>query len=634
MTDDKLLERINNPEDIKNFNKKELLSLANEIRDLIVSTVATNGGHLSSNLGVVELAIAIHYVFDIKKDRIIWDVGHQSYAHKLLTGRYSMFSTLRQYGGISGFPKPSESQYDYFGTGHSSTSISAGLGISSACELKRDDFKVISVIGDGAMTAGLAFEGLNNAGHLKKNLIVILNDNEMSISKNVGALSLFLSRKVTGRFITERKKEIQKFFESLPGIGGGITQLLRKAEESIIALLTPGMLFEAFGFHYIGVIDGHNLSQLIDTLIGVRDMKGPVFIHVMTKKGKGYRPAESNPSLFHGVGPFDIETGRILKSQEDVPTYTEIFSQTLIRLAEQNQKIIAITAAMPEGTGLDKFAERYPDRYFDVGIAEQHAVTFAAGMAREGFIPVVAIYSTFLQRAYDQIIHDVCLQNLHVIFAMDRAGIVGEDGPTHHGLFDISFLRHIPNMTIMSPKDENELQHMMFAATIHNGPIAVRYPRGKGIGIKLDNDLSRIHIGKGEILTEGDNLAIFAIGNTVYSALEAAEKLKGEYGPIYVVNARFIKPLDRDLIINIAQRVNAIVTIEDHVLLGGFGSAILELLSDENIYISVKRIGVPDKFVEHGNQKILRKKYKIDSDGICESLREAFNSEVYIEAFG
>ena len=634
MTDDKLLERINNPEDIKNFNKKELLSLANEIRDLIVSTVATNGGHLSSNLGVVELAIAIHYVFDIKKDRIIWDVGHQSYAHKLLTGRYSMFSTLRQYGGISGFPKPSESQYDYFGTGHSSTSISAGLGISSACELKRDDFKVISVIGDGAMTAGLAFEGLNNAGHLKKNLIVILNDNEMSISKNVGALSLFLSRKVTGRFITERKKEIQKFFESLPGIGGGITQLLRKAEESIIALLTPGMLFEAFGFHYIGVIDGHNLSQLIDTLIGVRDMKGPVFIHVMTKKGKGYRPAESNPSLFHGVGPFDIETGRILKSQEDVPTYTEIFSQTLIRLAEQNQKIIAITAAMPEGTGLDKFAERYPDRYFDVGIAEQHAVTFAAGMAREGFIPVVAIYSTFLQRAYDQIIHDVCLQNLHVIFAMDRAGIVGEDGPTHHGLFDISFLRHIPNMTIMSPKDENELQHMMFAATIHNGPIAVRYPRGKGIGIKLDNDLSRIHIGKGEILTEGDNLAIFAIGNTVYSALEAAEKLKGEYGPIYVVNARFIKPLDRDLIINIAQRVNAIVTIEDHVLLGGFGSAILELLSDENICISVKRIGVPDKFVEHGNQKILRKKYKVDSDGICESLREAFNSEVYIEAFG
>ncbi|OAG27340.1 1-deoxy-D-xylulose-5-phosphate synthase [Thermodesulfatator autotrophicus] len=616
----KLLEKVNSPADLKKFRLKDLEKLTKELREVIVSTVAETGGHLAPNLGVIELTVALHYVFDSPKDKIVWDVGHQAYAHKLLTGRRDNFHTLRQYGGIAGFPKRSESPHDVVDVGHSSTSISAALGLVTAQDLLQKEGKVVVVIGDGSMTAGLAFEGLNNAGHLKKDLIVILNDNEMSISPNVGALSSFLSRKLTGPVARRLKRELESFVSHLPG-GEHLVTAIRKSEDAIKCLLTPGMLFEALGFRYVGPIPGHNLEVLIHTLQNVKNLEGPTLVHVLTKKGKGYRPAEEEPEKFHGLGPFDVKTGKPKTSKNKPPSYTSIFSKTMLRLGEMEPRLVAITAAMPSGTGLKAFSERFPERFFDVGIAEQHAVTFAAGLALGGMVPVCAIYSTFLQRAFDQIIHDVALTNLHVVFAIDRAGIVGEDGPTHQGQFDLTYLRLIPNMIIMAPKDENELQHMLYTAIKCQGPVAIRYPRGAGEGVSLDWELKEIPIGKGELLREGKDVLLLAVGNMVYPALRAAEFLAQEGLSATVINARFVKPLDEDLITEMALRTGRVVTIEENTLLGGFGSAVLELFQQKGLRFPVKRIGLPDKFIEHGAPSLLREKYGLTSEKIAEEVK-------------
>ncbi|WP_419655332.1 Dxs: 1-deoxy-D-xylulose-5-phosphate synthase 1 [Desulfosarcina variabilis str. Montpellier] len=621
-----LLKKINSPADLKQLKRSELPELAEEIRNTIVDVVSVSGGHLASSLGAVELGIALHYVFDTPNDKILWDVGHQAYAHKLLTGRRDQFPTLRRHGGLSGFTKRSESEHDAFTTGHSSTSISAGLGIACAKRLKKDPAKVVAVIGDGSMTAGLAYEGMNQTGdtHNDKDLIVILNDNEMSISHNVGAISSLLSRTFSASKLQIMRKEFGEFLKSLPRIGENVYQLAKRSEESFKTFVTPGMLFEAFNFEYFGPIDGHNLDHLIDILKNIKKMDEPVLLHVLTKKGKGYRQAEQNPVYFHGVGSFDIDTGICRKKATDIPNYTEVFGQTMVELAQKDDKIIAVTAAMPEGTGLVPFSKAYPDRFFDVGIAEQHGVTFAAGMATEGFRPVVAIYSTFLQRAYDQIIHDVCIEKLPVVFALDRGGIVGEDGPTHHGLFDLSFLRSIPNLVVMAPKDENELRHMLATAVAFNGPIALRYPRGRGVGVDLDDELSTIPIGKAEILSQGDDLLILAVGSGVDEAVCAAALLsKNHQIQSTVVNARFIKPLDEALILPLADSIGRVITIEENTLAGGFGSGILEILADHGMgHVHVKRLGVNDRFVEHGPQNSLRCDYGLDAAAIVKAALE------------
>jgi 1-deoxy-D-xylulose-5-phosphate synthase len=616
-----LMESIKTPDDMRELKPKDLGQLAQEIRRIIVETVSKTGGHLAPSLGVVELTIALHYVFEAPKDRIVWDVGHQAYAHKIITGRAERFHTLRQYKGISGFPKRAESPYDVLDTGHSSTSISAALGMAAAMDLKKSEGKVIAVIGDGSMTAGLAFEALNNAGHLRKDLVVVLNDNEMSISPNVGALSSFLSRKLTGRMATRFKTELESFLKR-SDVGESVWAVLKRSEDSLKSFLTPGMLFEALQFDYIGPLPGHHLESLIETLRNVRHMPGPVLVHVLTKKGKGYPPAEKHPESFHGVGPFDIATGSPVRPSSPLPpSYTHIFSQTLIRIAKEDPRIVAITAAMPAGTGLEEFANVFPERFFDVGIAEQHAVTFAAGLAIEGLRPVVAVYSTFLQRAYDQIIHDVCLTNQPVVFAVDRGGLVGDDGPTHHGAFDLSFLRTVPNLTVMSPKDENELQHMLYTAFRHPGPVAVRYPRGYGVGVSLDWQLKEIPIGEAELLSEGTDVGILAVGHHVATAVAAAEELASEGIQAAVVNARFVKPLDQDLIAEIARTTGRLVTIEENALAGGFGSAVLECLADRGIGAMVRRIGLPDLFVEHGAQEILREKVGLDVPTVVAAVR-------------
>ncbi len=611
------LGKIDSPADLKKLSLKELEELAQEIRQKIIKTVACTGGHLAPSLGVVELTIALHYVFEAPRDKIIWDVGHQAYAHKLLTGRRERFHTLRQHGGISGFPKREESPYDTFDTGHSSTSISAGLGISTAKSLKKESSKVIAVIGDGSMSAGMAFEGLNQAGETEKDLIVVLNDNAMSISPNVGALSSFLSRKMTGRRFVTFKKEMENFFRSLPGVGENILSVLRRSEDSLITFFTPGMLFEAFKFKYVGPINGHRIDHLIDTFRNIKHLRGPVLVHVLTIKGKGYEPAEKDPAHYHGVGCFEVATGCPQSDEgEKVPTYTEVFGRTMVELGHSNERLFAITAAMPEGTGLVPFSEAFPERFMDVGIAEQHAVTFAAGLAVEGFRPVVAIYSTFLQRAYDQIIHDVCLPNLPVIFAIDRGGLVGEDGPTHHGHFDISYLRTLPNMTIMAPKDENELRHMLFTALAHNGPIAIRYPRGKALGVPIDDGFVSIPIGQWEVLREGEDLAIIALGSMVAPALKAADTLGQDGISATVINCRFVKPLDQRLG-ELARDLKRLLVVEENVLAGGLGSAVLETISDLAVEgVKIKRIGLPDKFIEHGPLTALREKYSLDAKGI------------------
>ncbi len=619
----KLLETINSPKDVKKLTLEELEQLASEIRQELIDTVSCTGGHLAPNLGTVELTLALHYVFDAPRDKIIWDVGHQAYTHKIITGRRTQFKNIRQYGGISGFPKRSESVYDPFGTGHASTSISAALGIAVGRCIRRSPGKVVAIIGDGSMTGGIAFEGLNHTGHLDKDLIVVLNDNEMSISRNVGALSSFLSRKLTTRTIVNMKKQIENFFNSFPGIGPNILQLIKRSEDSIKTFFTPGMLFEALKFTYIGPIKGHRIDRLIETFENILHLEGPILVHVCTQKGCGYSFAEKDPCRFHGIGAFDVNTGKSKTSLQAPPSYTKVFGQTMVRLGKSDEKIVAITAAMPQGTGLTDFAREFPERFFDVGIAEQHAVTFAAGLATENLKPVVAIYSTFLQRAFDQVIHDVCLQNLPVVFSMDRGGLVGEDGPTHHGTFDLSYLRHIPNMVLMAPKDENELQHMLYTAVQHDGPIALRYPRGKGVGVPLESKLREIPIGKAEVLKEGTDIAIVAIGATVYPALDAANELKFQGISATVVNARFVKPLDEELLVDLASRFPIMVTVEENVLQGGFGSAVLECLSDHGIVgCQVKRLGIPDKFIEHGSQKVLRSLCRIDKEAIVETVQE------------
>jgi len=622
------LDNINSPQDLKKLTLEEMGRLAGEVRNRIIETVAKTGGHLAPNLGVVELTIALHYVFDAPKDKIIWDVGHQSYAHKLLTGRRDRFHTLRTYGGISGFPKRSESRYDAFDTGHSSTSISAGLGISTAKALKGEKSHVIAVIGDGSTTGGMAFEALNQAGNTGKNLIVVLNDNAMSIGPNVGAFSSFLSRKMTGRRFVYFRREFENFLKSIPGVGENILSLVRKSEDTFITFFTPGMLFEAFRFRYVGPIQGHRLDLLIETFRNVKNLEGPVLVHALTVKGKGYAPAETDPAHFHGVGSFDISTGTSRKSSPKLPpTFTEVFGETMVDLGRKEQKLFAITAAMPEGTGLNKFGKMFPERFVDVGIAEQHAVTFAAGLATEGFRPVVAIYSTFLQRAFDQIIHDVCLPNLPVIFCIDRGGLVGEDGQTHHGHFDITYLRSLPNMTLMAPKDENELRHMLFTALNHTGPVAIRYPRGRGLGVSLDPEYRIIPIGESELLKEGKDLTLIALGSMVLPSLEAAVEMEKEGVTATVVNCRFVKPLDKRLA-DYARKTGKVLVVEENIQQGGLGSAVLELFSDTRLKeVTVRRLGLPDSFVEHGPVGVLREKYGLDKAGIMKTARALFATD-------
>jgi len=617
----KYLKRINSPQDLKKLKISQLKVLAQEIRNYIIDVVSKNGGHLAPNLGTVELTLALHYVFDSPQDKIIWDVGHQCYTHKIITGRKDKFPTLRKFEGLAGFPKREESPHDILDTGHSSTSISAGLGISTALRLKKEkNQKVIIVIGDGSITAGLAFEGLNNAGFQKEDLLIILNDNEMSISPNVGALSSFVSKRLTGKLARFLKKEIEKLAHKVPG-GDNVINFLKKGEDLFKIAITPGALFTALNFEYFGPIDGHDIELLIKILKNLKTMKGPVLLHVITKKGKGYPFAEKDPETFHGIGPFDIKTGKVIKKANTPPSYTEIFGKTIVRLAEIDPRIVAITAAMKKGTGLDEFAERYPDRFFDVGICEQHAVTFAVGLALEGFIPVCAIYSTFLQRAYDQIIHDVALNKVKIIFAIDRAGLVGEDGPTHHGSFDLSYLRPVPNLIIMSPKDENELQHMLYSALKYPCAVAIRYPRGAGEGVSLDWEFKDIPLGKAEILKDGKDATVLAIGHMVYPSLNAALELEKEGISVGVVNMRFVKPIDKETILKLANITKKILTVEENVLIGGFGSAVAEvLIENNNTNLKFKRLGLPDKFIEHGDLVNLRNKYGLTKDLIKKEI--------------
>ena len=613
---------IQSPNDLKKVARNKLPALAEQLRELIIAQVSSGGGHLASNLGVIELTIALHYVFDSPKDKIIWDVGHQSYSHKLLTGRYNEFSTLRKYKGLSGFPRMDESPHDAFGTGHSSTSISAAVGMIEARDKKGERFKVVPVIGDGAMTSGLAFEGLNHAGQLKKDIIVILNDNEMSISKNVGALSAYLSRILSGETYQRFKKETRSFIEHIPKVGESVSKIAQRAEDSLKGFFLPGMLFRELGYNYLGPVDGHDIDALIDTLANAKGSQEPVLVHVITKKGRGYEFSERDPSVFHGVGPFDLDTGEVV-SDKSVPPYSEVFGKALTELAKKDIRVVAISAAMREGTGLDVFAERFPERFYDVGIAEPHAVTFAAGLASQGLRPVVAVYSTFLQRAYDEIVHDVCLQNLPVVFAIDRAGIVGEDGATHQGLFDISYLRHIPNLAIMAPSDGTELKKMLRLALQYDGPSAIRYPRGKvGPAPEFLGQETELRMGKGEIIVDGDDIVIIAIGNTVRPALKAAELLRKEGINACVVNARFIKPLDEGLLLSVSDRAKKVITVEENLLAGGFGSSVLECLAKADLtHVSVRRIGIGDEFVEHGSQALLRKKYGLDEEGIYRACK-------------
>ena len=624
----RLLEQIASPQDLRKLAAEQLPQLAEELREQIISTVALTGGHLGSSLGVIELTIALHRVFESPRDRIIWDVGHQAYAHKLLTGRREQFASLRQLDGLSGFPKRSESEHDVFGVGHSSTSISAALGMAVAGEILKEEDKIVAVIGDGSLTAGMAFEGLNHAGDLKQKLVVILNDNEMSISPNVGALSSFLSRKMTSDTFIRFKKETEHLLSYVPGIGRDLVNLAKRAEESLKSFMTPGMLFEGFGFDYFGPLDGHNIEELTETLKNVAQIRGPVLLHVMTQKGRGYRPAEQNPPKYHGVGPFDLDTGQSKKGgSAKAPAYTEVFGRTLVELAEEDQRIVAITAAMAEGTGLNRFAERFPERFFDVGIAEQHAVTFAAGLASRGLRPVVAIYSTFMQRAYDQVLHDVCLQNLPVTFAMDRGGLVGADGPTHHGAFDLSFLRHIPNMVLAAPRDELELQRIMKTASLAPGPFAFRYPRGSGPGRALAEHPEEVQIGMGELLRSGSDGLLVAVGSAVGEALQAAENLAAERVEVAVIDARFIKPLDEALLLEQARHVPFVLTVEENALQGGFGAAVLELFNDHGLSVPVVRVGLPDQFVEQGSQGQLRARLGLDAAGLEKRIRQLLQAQ-------
>ncbi|HMM21277.1 MAG TPA: 1-deoxy-D-xylulose-5-phosphate synthase [Selenomonadales bacterium] len=625
---DEILTMIDGPKDVKKLSLTQLEKLAGEIRGLLIHTVSQNGGHLAPNLGVVELTLALHRVFDSPRDRIIWDVGHQAYVHKIITGRRREFSTLKQLNGISGFPKRSESPHDAFGTGHSSTSISAALGMALARDLSREQYHVLAVIGDGSLTGGQAYEALNHAGHVGTNLKVILNDNEMSIAKNVGAMAEYLAKMRTDPAYFKAKRDIEYLLKRIPSIGESVARTVERVKDSLKYLVVPGVIFEELGFTYLGPIDGHSLASLTEVLQTAKSIQGPVLVHVVTCKGKGYSPAECNAGKFHGVGPFCIETGEIIKNGTK-PTYTGVFGDTLIQLAEDNRDIIAITAAMAEGTGLRKFAGRFPERFFDVGIAEPHALTLAAGLAAGGKRPVVAIYSTFGQRGYDQIIHDICLQDLPVTLAFDRAGVVGEDGPTHQGVFDLSYLRHIPNLTVMAPKDENELRHMLATAVAGAGPMAIRYPRGSGLGVNLEEPLRPLEIGRAEELRSGQNVVLVAVGAMVDPCLKASDLLAGRGINAGVVNARFVKPLDEDLLRKLARETGIIVTVEDNILAGGFGSAVLEYINSQNLHwAKVLRIGYPDRFIEHGSRNELLDRYKLTAEGIAATVGD------YLQRFG
>jgi len=607
-----LLESIASPADLKQLDRAALKELSAELRAFIIDSVSRTGGHLASNLGVVELSVALHSVFDTPSDRIVWDVGHQTYAHKILTGRRERMHTLRQTDGLSGFTKREESEYDAFVAGHSSTSISAALGMAVAAKLKGEERRVVAVIGDGAMTAGMAFEALNNAGAMDANLLVILNDNDMSISENVGALNSYLTKLLSGRFYNKLRTHGERLLSSLPPIH----ELAKRAEEHIKGMVTPGTLFEEFGFNYLGPIDGHDLDALIPTLLNIRQLKGPQFLHIVTQKGKGYDLAEANPCLYHGVSKFEVDQG-VKAKVSPRPTYTEIFSRWLSDMAAKDERLVGITPAMCEGSGLNEFAARFPQRYFDVGIAEQHALTFAAGLACEGCKPVVAIYSTFLQRAYDQLIHDVALQNLPVMLAIDRAGLVGADGPTHAGAFDISFLRCIPNMLIATPSNENECRQLLSTAYQFDGPSAVRYPRGTGPGADISLTLDTLPIGKGIVRRQGNKVAILAFGSVVTAALQVAEALDAT-----LADMRYVKPIDRDLIQSLAQSHDYLVTLEENVVMGGAGSAVSEVLAELDLHKPTLHLGLPDRFVEHGDPAVLLARCGLDMNGILASLKK------------
>lgn len=612
------LSKINSPCDLDSLSIPQLYQLAEEIRQQIIETVSVNGGHLAPNLGVVELTLALHRVFKTPGDKIIWDVGHQCYVHKLLTGRRQKFHTIRQFEGISGFPCPEESVHDAFVTGHSSTSISAALGMAISRDLQKKNHAVVAVIGDGAMTAGMAFEALNHAGHLKRNLIVVLNDNEMSIAPNVGALSGYLTRLRTEPMYSRGKEEIEQLLRKIPTVGPKVVRVVERIKDSLKYLMMPGMFFEELGFVYLGPIEGHDIQAMIKVLQQARASRGPVLAHVITRKGKGYPPAEAKADKFHGIGPFSVETGKT-DSKGFPPTYTEVFGQTLVQLAREDKRVVAITAAMALGTGLAEFARLFPERFFDVGIAEQHAVTLGAGLAAGGFKPVIAIYSTFLQRAYDQVLHDVCLQKLPVTLAIDRGGLVGDDGPTHHGMFDYAYLRPMPGMMVMAPKDEDELRHMLKTAISYDGPAAIRYPRGAGLGCSLEGEPRELPPGQAEVLREGSDVGLIAAGSMVKVARDAADVLEEQGINAAVINARFIKPLDEKCIARYAAKTRLLVTLEEHVLQGGFGSAVLETLNLLGLSnIRVVRLGIGDTFVEHGNRDMLLVKHGLTVDHIVE----------------
>lgn len=619
MAENNLLDKINSPADVKKLSDEQLKQLAAEIRQLLIEVISHTGGHLAPNLGVVELTLALHKVFTTPQDKLVFDVGHQAYIHKIITGRREQFPTLRQYGGLSGFPKRCESEHDAFGTGHSSTSISAALGMAVARDLQGEDYNVVAIIGDGSMTGGMAFEALNNAGTLHKKMVVVLNDNEMSISKNVGAMSDYLYHLRTGETYNKIKNDIEGWLKNME-FGTDVLKAIRRLKGSVKYLMVPTSIFEELGFTYLGPVDGHDIHGLIEVLQAAKKIDGPVMVHVLTKKGKGYKPAEESPNKFHGTGPFEIATGKKITNPAAPISYTEVFGKTITELADSDKKIVGLTAAMPDGTGLNIFAQAHPDRFFDVGIAEQHAVTAAAGMAAAGMKPVTAIYSTFMQRAYDSILHDICMQKLHVTMCLDRAGLVGDDGYTHHGVFDYAYLRSIPNMTIMAPKDENELRHMLKTALSFNGPISVRYPRGSGVGVDITEPMQELPIGKAEVLREGKELCFWAIGSMVQSAVQAADKLKEQGIDAGVVNMRFAKPLDKELLIEHAKRYGKIVTLEEGVLAGGVGSEVLEILDDAGLLqqCAVLRLGIPDEFVTHGDKKLLFRDLGLDTDAIVQ----------------
>lgn len=621
-----LLKSIHDPADLRKLSPKDFPLLCQEIREQIISVVSNVGGHLASNLGVVELSVALHYLLDTPTDKIVWDTSNQAYTHKLLTGRREQFHTLRQYGGLSGFCKREESVYDTFNAGHAGTGVSAAYGMVEAREQQGLKHRVMCVVGDGAMTAGMTLEGLHHAGGTNRDFTVILNDNQMSISKNVGAISAYLNRTITGEFFSRVREETGQLLRAIPHIGQDMQKMARRAEELAKGMILPGLLFEELGFQYVGPIDGHNFEHLLPTLENVLKMKGPVLLHVITKKGLGYEQAIQNPVWFHACPAFVRETGEMAKKSPR-PSYTAHAIGALVKLAREDKRIVAITAAMCEGTGLSAFEKEFPDRIYDVGIAEQHAVTFAAGLAVEGLRPVVALYSTFLQRSYDQVVHDVATQNLPVTFCIDRGGLVAEDGTTHHGAFDFAFLRHVPNMVVMAPKDENELQHMMKTALTYEGPVSVRYPRGTSLGVALDPAPTALPIGKGELLREGTDVALIAIGVTVGQCMKAAEQLAEAGISAAVVNARFAKPLDHELIARVAEGVKCVVTVEEGSRMGGFGSGVLECLSEQGIAVPTKIIGLPDWYIEQGPQDLLREKYGLTARGITETV-EAFVAQV------